>query len=147
MSAHQTRAALVQALVALEPVALAVQEGRFEQENVQFTPPAQGSWYSVAFMPNPGVAIECGSAGEDEITGVFQVTASIPRGQGEAAGNTMLAPVEALFKLGTHFTYEGQDVLVTSAGRGPGFVSEQAYSIPFSVFFEARYPRNNPTHA
>lgn len=150
MSAYQAKQALMTALMEITEVSQAHDDKRLELENANFKRPSSGEgagkWYSASFMPNPSEAIECGSAGDDECVGVFQVLANTPLNQGDQPANTMLLPLVNKFRLGTHFQYEGQDVMVLSAGPGPGYTTEHAYVIPFSVFFQARWPRNNPNN-
>lgn len=139
MSVENVRAALATAYLAATNLAT-------EWENVTFTAPKGAPWNSVQFAPNVPVPVTCGPDGEDEATGYFQVTCCCPKGKGEKLALEQVTLLLTTFKTGSKFTYGGQEVLVTSAGRAPGFASQEWYKIPFTVFFLARHNRNTPVY-
>jgi hypothetical protein len=140
MSVEKTRSALVTAYLAAVGGSLPTQ-----YDNVNFSPPSKAKWSSVHFAPNVPAPVTCGPDGEDELTGIFQVTCCCPAGKGEAEANTILSLLINKFKTGAKFSHSGQEVMVTSAGRAPGFSAQEWYKVPFTVFFLARYQRNTPT--
>jgi hypothetical protein len=139
MSVEKVRSALVTAYLE------AVGNKPTQYTNVDFTPPNNLPWNAVHFAPNLPVPATCGPDGEDEFTGFLQVTCCCPSGRGEKPALDQVNLLLAKFKTGSKFAYQNQEVMVTSAGRAPGFSAEEWYKIPFTVFFLARHNRNTPT--
>jgi hypothetical protein len=116
-----------------------------QYDNVDFKPPVNAVWNVVHFAPNIPVPVTCGPDGEDEFTGFLQVTCCCPAGRGESLALQQAELILNKFTSGAKFSYQGQEVMVTSAGRAPGFSAQEWYKIPVTVYFLARHQRNTPT--
>lgn len=128
----------------VDPI-LQPQEIPTQYDNVDFKPPVNAAWNAVHFAPNNPIPVTCGPDGEDEFTGFLQVTCCCPAGRGENLALEQVKLVLEKFQTGSKFQYQGQEVMVTSAGRVPGFTAQEWYKIPVTVYFLARHQRNTPT--
>lgn len=144
MKVDDARMALMTALLGIADVSAASTEKRLELDNAVFKTPAKGAWYSVHFSPNNPVPVTAGPDGEDEVTGFLQVDVCVPLGSGEADALKRIQSILDVFKTGSKFTRSGQTVMVTSAGRNPGFNSDASYKIPVTIAWETRYSRSTP---
>jgi hypothetical protein len=138
MSVDNMRAALVTRLVSALPGVVAV------HPNEKKTPPANAVWVKVDFSYNNPVAITSGSDGEDEIVGFMQVGVSGETGRGEAEIMAKVKLILQNFTTGEKLLYDGQEILVTSSGRGAGYKMDSLWRIPVTVNFLGRYQRDQP---
>jgi hypothetical protein len=65
--------------------------------NVAFTPPVEGAWIQVAFMPGQAEQITLGSAGENRIYGIVHINLFVPLNQGTGEAWNTADSLRALF--------------------------------------------------
>lgn len=108
-------------------------------QNESFTPPAEGGWYEVDFLPAPPVQSELGESGQNRWTGLFQVTICVPLNSGKEMSNYRYNMIAGLFKRGSFFS----GVEVVNIHRSTNLLSEHEgvnqahYRLPVRIEYKA----------
>lgn len=110
-------------------------------ENVSFTPPSSGLWYSVFYVPNVPAVSTLGDDGEDEVTGFLQIDINAPLGTGEKATNDKVDALRNVFTAGARAIYQGQEVVVVSCGRSSGRTIDSCFRVSVTIQFRANMQR------
>lgn len=138
MSIHKVKSALVKGFTDANLVSVE----RVAWENKAFTPPADGFWASVFFLPAADTPVATlGPTGRDEASGVLQIDLNYPTGNGDKDAGEMADSVRALFKAGSRFPFSGIEVIVSSSGRSPGRVVGNYWRVSVSVYFYSHINR------
>lgn len=111
-------------------------------ENADYTPTAGTAFAEIKVIRNEAVADTIGAAGEDETTGLFQVTLRYPVGAYSGAAKTKADEMMLYFLIGSTFTYSGQSVVITRKDRGTGRVEDGWYKLILRFTFNARTVRS-----
>jgi hypothetical protein len=132
---HKIDAALVQAFT----------DGAFglsvAYENKKFEPVPGTPWSQLFIAPNQPFVNTMGDGGEDLITGFLQVNLNYPVGTGAGDAKQKATEIRDYFSAGTVFTYNGQDVFITNAGRGIARNIDSYYQVVITINWQARVQR------
>lgn len=132
---HKIDAALIQAFT----------DGAFglsaAYENKKFNPVPDTAWCRLFIVPNQPVVNTMGDGGEDLITGFLQVNLNYPVGTGAGDAKQKATEIRNYFHAGRVFTYAGQDVFITNAGRGIARNIDSYYQVVITINWQARVQR------
>lgn len=110
-------------------------------QNVAFDPSGSDRYAELYVLHNQPSVATLGGSGEDAHDGILQINLNYPTGKGPADVDTKAAAIEAYYKAGTRFTYNGQEVFIRSSGRSIGRQIDGFYQVIVTVFWEARTQR------
>ena len=71
--------------------------------NKSFTPPDNGSWFELYFLPAEPVPASLGENAQNRWTGIFQIDICVPLNAGDGEVNDKYSYITELFKRGTTF--------------------------------------------
>lgn len=111
-------------------------------ENDKFEPPSDVAWCHLYVIPASTVPATLGLGGEDEHTGIFQITFYVPLNTGDSDLLAALDGIEALYYAGKKTTYLGQEVLFTGVSRSPAREVGGWYAVDVSISYYARDTRS-----
>jgi Bacteriophage related domain of unknown function len=137
MSFHKIRSALVEAFESggfAMPVAY--------ENDTDFEPKADTPYFRFYFFANIPTAVTLGTNGEDEVASIAQFEMNYPLNQGTGDSWTKADDMRQVFKAGSKFIHDGQEVLIRRSGvtREPKEVNGFSQSI-FTIQYSARIPR------
>jgi hypothetical protein len=105
-------------------------------ENVEFTPPA-ARYLRVNLLPNQTQSDDLGGA-HRRFTGLFQVTACMPIGQGPAGAQAIEAALTALFTTTAPITSGALRIFITEPlSAGPALQEGDRYLVPLTLSYRA----------
>lgn len=137
MSVSKLRSALTQSFVNAALVATS----RVQQENLPFTPPKDGFWAALWFMPNQPSVATLGPNGTDDADGIFQIDFNFPLQSGTEEVEAKADSLRNVFPAGSYHTYNGETAVVRSCGRSPGRIVGNFFRISSTVFFYSHITR------
>ncbi len=70
-------------------------------DNENFTPPDNGNWFMLSFVPDEPEEYGMGNLDQDRFSGFFQIDICVPLGKGEAQCNAIYEALAKLFSRGT----------------------------------------------
>ena len=109
-----------------------------------FTPPPGGGHYGAVYLlPADANPATMGQGGEDNYTGIFQISVFVPENSGTGALHSYADKLLSHFKAGQSFTYNGQVVKVRRSSPSPIRKDRDSasYTISVSVFWDSRSQR------
>lgn len=111
--------------------------------NAALEPPADGAPYATVDVLPAGVeSITMGTGGEDEHTGVLQISLYYQANQGHGALVTACARLQQFFQAGTSMEYNGTAVRITQCSPSPPQKDGQRFASHVSVYYYARVNRS-----
>jgi hypothetical protein len=114
--------------------------------NRVFAPPDGATWIKVDFIPADSNPVTLGEAGDDELTGFFQVAIMSPAGSGDGSGIELSDTISAGFKNGSHLIYQDRVVRISHSQNNPGNEVKVDTSVWYpnylTVYWSARRKRN-----
>jgi hypothetical protein len=113
--------------------------------NVEFTPPNTNPYVEVALLSNPSSVATLGRGGEDNQTGVLQLSLYYPLQTGDGALYQAYQLLSDFFTAGVSLAYEGQEVWIESSGMSPPSKKDSRFVTYVSIYWTAR--TNRPANA
>lgn len=112
-------------------------------EGERFTAPNQAMWAKVFNRPASNDPVTMGAEGEDNLTGFFQINIYQPTMKGTKPLNDKASEFVNLFKAGSRFSHNGQEVVIRRAvpsgiGSAEGLADDV---ITVTVYWYARARR------
>lgn len=109
--------------------------------NMAVVPPSDGPWASFDILPSEPRVATLGVRGEDEFTGVAQITLNYPLQKGTKEINAAYETLRAFFVAGKFLTFEDTSVTVLQCGITPPRKSDSTLKCFVSVYWRARIQR------
>lgn len=134
MAVSEIRSALYAEYEANSPLPTSV-------SNVKYEPAGDTPWARLSFIPNQPSVASLGAGGKDEIDGFVQIDLNFPMGSGSLAAETKADFYRTLFPAGARFSYNGQEVLVTSCGISSGRIIDSWYRVSVTIAWYAQLQR------
>lgn len=136
MSVYKIRRALLQAF----------KDGAFDitvaPNNGKYQPDLSTPWAQIFFSEADARAATLGENGTDERVGTLSINLNYPIKDGEAASLVKADQVRTDFKLGTRFSYDGQEVRISKCHcTGPIRLEDGFYTTVVLIEWNARTPR------
>lgn len=132
---HKIDSSLVQAFI----------DGAFglevAHENKAHDPVPGAPWCQLFILPNQPKVNTMGSGGEDLITGFMQINLNYPVGDGDGEAKQKATEIRDYFYAGRVFTYAGEDVFITDAGRGIARNVDSYYQVVITINWQSRVQR------
>jgi hypothetical protein len=128
--------ALVEAVKGLFPGVTTEDENKVPAE-----PAPKTKWMQLFALGSDPRPDTLGSAGEDRVDAVFQVTMNYPTGTGRAAAKADYEILRGTFKAGAVLSHDGQAVNIVACGMRTGSRTPIWYKIHFSITWFAFVPR------
>lgn len=110
--------------------------------NADFDNTSAEVWCSIYVIPASTSPATLGLGGEDEHTGIFQISLFVPLDTGDKLILQALDGIENLYYAGKKTTYSGQEILFTAVERGAGREVDGWYSVDVSINYYARDTRS-----
>lgn len=110
--------------------------------NADFDNTALDVWCAVYVIPAATSPVTLGSGGEDEHTGIFQISFFVSLDTGDKLILQAIDGIENLYYAGKKTTYSGQEILFTRVERGAGREVDGWFSVDVSIYYYARYTRS-----
>ena len=113
----------------------------FAVENESYTPVTGTPYAQLFILPNQPTVSTMGDSGQDLITGLMQVNLNYPVGDGSGLAKQKATAIRNVFKAGYRPSYDGQEVFITSSGRGIARNQDSWYQVVVNIIWEARVTR------
>ena len=110
-------------------------------ENKSFVPVVGTPYAEVYILHAQPFVNTMGDGGEDLVSGIMQINLNYPVNTGVGAANQKVTEIRNVFKAGFRPSYLGQEVFITSAGKGPSGNIDSFYQIIVNINWEARVQR------
>jgi len=110
-------------------------------ENQSEDPPTGTPYAQLFILPNQPTVSTMGDSGQDLITGLMQVNLNYPIGDGAGEAKQKATEIREVFKAGYRPTYDGQEVFITSSGRGIARNQDSWFQVIVNIIWEARVTR------
>ena len=143
MTYKDTRSALIEHLLAElgEPGPLPP----IMYDNAAFEAP-NGLWLRVAFMPVENRVATLSGHGQDEASGMLQISVNVPMEYGTGEVYDMVDKINAIFDAGAVLPYDNGTtegyVFSDGAYASPAITLESFYSVPITIDWRSRRTRN-----
>lgn len=111
-------------------------------ENDSYTPVIDTPWMQLFFDPEMPEVVTLSGTGEDEHRGGLLLNLYYPKGRGVEDINTKADEIRNYFQAGQRFTYDGQEVGITSCGRSGGRTVDGWWSLTVTIEYWARTTRS-----
>lgn len=103
-------------------------------ENMEYEPRVGTDWKRVTFMPAEPTQATLGTAGQNRLVGIYQVSVFAEVGKGPKAAEDAAKLVIAAFKRGTSLTaVSGVITRIERAWRGVAVQEKDWYHVPVSI--------------
>ena len=111
-------------------------------ENDGFNPVTGTPYAELFVLHNQPSVNTLGDGGQDLIDGIMQININYPLDDGSGNAKVKATAIRDFFVAGSRFTFSGQEVFITSAGRnGSGRREGNWYQIIITIQWEARVTR------
>lgn len=110
-------------------------------DNEPFSPPEDGKWAEVFFMPNQPSVETLGAEGEDFVDGLVQINLKYPLKTGSSASRADYEVLRSWFRAGSGLTYSGQEVVVRNCGRSGSSKDDAWFKVVVTINWYALIAR------
>ena len=114
-------------------------------ENRNFDPDSKDFFATVNYVPNNPEGRTIGEGGYDEMSGFVQIDFDGKQGRGTGEHGKWEKKAPLFFITGKNFTYQGNSVIVISAGMSQGRVVGNNYRKSLTVAFRSQLKRHITT--
>ena len=104
-------------------------------ENTKGAFTAEQTWFEEVYIPNDSDQITLGTAGEIRKFGLYQINIHVPINQGRIGALTYVQEIGQQFKTGTTITRNGYEILIEKCEPNQGFISDNWYLVPVSIYW------------
>ena len=104
--------------------------------------PIPGTAWSQIFVVHAQPSVNTmGDGGQDLLTGFLQINLNYPASEGDGSAKQKATAIREYFYAGRVFTYSGQDVFISNAGRGVTRNDDSWYQVVITINWQARVSR------
>ena len=95
------------------------------------------SYLTQFLLPAETISVGVGLGGADVLTGIYQITVNVPKGQGKASYLTETEKVKARFPRSSQINVSGTRVVIHKVWSNSAQLDENYYRVPISIRYRA----------